>query len=145
MFIRAMLFVSTFIFAALLSGCQGISVQTQYYSHADLASTFIKTPDPRQTEDFIGQRLVISYSFPKSYLDFQDLTLHLKVRFKNGQEDEHFKLLRETSGDYIYKLENQEFLSKGDIITCLVEVTGNGEVLETWKHPLWVELIKIEI
>jgi len=134
-----------FLLGLILTGCQGISVQTQYFTHANLASTYVKTPDPRQSEEYIGQQLVISYALPKTYLCYTDLSLHVKVRFKNGEEEERIIPIYKSCGYYTYRLVNQEYLSKGDIITCYVEIIGDGSVLETWKHPLWVELIKFDI
>jgi hypothetical protein len=126
-----------------LFGCsrQHLTIYTDYLSHKNLASYHVGTPDPLRNNPPIGQRLIISWSLPKKALTQEDLHLEAKIRFRNREEiNETFPICKR-SGSYYYSLINEDFMEKGGIITYKVDLIGNGEILEEWRHQLWTELI----
>lgn len=129
----------------LLDSCSHpLSVQTQYFSHEDLASFHIGTPDPRLYYPAIGQRLFIQWSLPPWQFEPSYLTLYLKIRFHNHQEHEIQVPIEKKCGYYLYELCNKEYQETGGILTYLVEIRKGDCVLASWKHPLWVPLITFE-
>ncbi len=130
----------------VLSGCsrEYLTVYTDYLSHKNLASYRVGTPDPLLNNPPVGQRLIISWSFPKSFLSKDNLHLELKVRFRNREEIKETVAICRASGTYYYYLINQDFFEKGGILTYRVDLIGDGEVLEEWRHQLWTELILFE-
>src|ERR1051326_7558271 len=73
------------LLAVLLVSCSQscLKIQTDYLSHKTLASYYVGTPDPRQNDPAIGQRLIIGWSVPKSYLTYDNLRLEVSIRFRN--------------------------------------------------------------
>ena len=117
-----------------------LEVQTQYLSHENLASYYVGTPDPLLNDPIIGQRLLIQWCFPRKF-DRCDLQLHLKLRLRNHEEKELIRPITENRGYYLYDLVNQAYCESGGILTYKVEIRKGPCILETWKHPLWVDLI----
>lgn len=130
-----------------LSGCtsQHLSVRTEYLGCENLASHHINTPDPSLDCPPNGQRLIISWFIPKSYQTYTDLHLHLTVRFKNREQDERTIVMNSRWGFYLYDLINERYCQTGGIATYKVEMIGDGVLLEKWEHPLWVELINLNL
>ncbi|MBA3720992.1 MAG: hypothetical protein H0W88_01155 [Parachlamydiaceae bacterium] len=128
-------------------GCTNrLAVQTRYLTHESLASSHVDTPDPNLHRPFIGQQLIISWYLPDEELAYENLQLNLKVRLRNREEkDITVPIPHVTQGYYIFKVVNEEFCETGGILTYKVEILGDSCVLECWKHPLWVELIKFDI
>ncbi|WP_228840624.1 hypothetical protein [Candidatus Protochlamydia phocaeensis] len=143
--LRLMIFLGLFQLA--LSSCvfQRLSVQTHYLSHENLASYYVYTPDPHLDNPIIGQRLLIQWSLPSSYCAYDDLALHLKVRLRNHKEETISLPLKSMKGTYLYYVVNEAYCESGGVATYKIDVTGGGCVLETWKHPLWVDLITFNI
>lgn len=131
---------------SLLSSCSksSLSVQTDYITYKNLASYYVNTPDPRLNCPVIGQRLIISWSVPKTYLSYEDLHLEITIRFRNREEVvEIFNLLR-CRGTYVYSIFNQEYIEKRGILTYKIDLVGGGCVLEEWRHQIWTGLIEIK-
>ena len=106
-----------------------------------LASSRIGTPDPRQENPPCGQRLLIAWCFPED-LFLQHLTLQVRVRlWDNSEVLEKLVVTTKQSHKALF------FPSTGQdrrILTYRIDVTTEeGEVIETWKHPLWTDLIQI--
>lgn len=121
-----------------------LNIYTEYLSRKNLASYRVGTPDPLLNNPPVGQRLIISWSLPKSLLSKENLHLELKVRFRNREEIQETVSICHSSGTYYYYLINQDFFTKGGILTYKVDLVGSGEVLEEWRHQLWTELILFE-
>lgn len=134
------------LFLGILTGCQAryLSVQTQYVSQENLASFHVGTPDAEKRCPAIGQHLLIEWSIPSGCLFSNNLTLKLKVRFKNHQEEEHTVNLKNRKGTYIYKLLNEKFFESGGIFTYKIEIWSDECVLDAWNHPLWADLITLD-
>lgn len=137
--------IKLLIIALAITGCStGISVQNQYFSREDLASHIVGTPDPDRNCPPIGQRLIIQWRFPQEYLYKDDLHLEVTVRFRNYVEEQFVIPVRRNHGTYIYELANQRYFDSCGIATYKIETWGCGELLDTWKHQLWVELITLD-
>lgn len=135
--------ISSLLLLVLLTSCQPhlLDVQTQYLTHENLASFYVNTPDPARNDPDIGERLMIRWSIPSDYLCYDNLSLHLRVRFKDREEEEKILALTRKSGTYLYCVINETFCRTGGILTYKIDLIGGGCILETWRHPLWSELI----
>lgn len=127
----------------LVSSCapERISVHTEYITVENLASFHVNTPDFRKTCPNLGQKLIINWSLPAEYLSYRNLSLFLKVRFRNNVEDEVVIEVKKSDGTYIYYLLNDDYFDSGGILTYKVDLNGNGCLLEEWRHQIWTDLI----
>lgn len=135
-----LLFLCCFLF-----GCtkEKLSVHTEYLSIENLASYHVGTPDPTLNNPPVGQRLVISWSLSDCEMELADLHLNLKMRFRNREEaNEKIDILKK-SGIYTYSLLNEDYFDKGGILTYKVELIGGNQIIDEWRHQLWVELITL--
>lgn len=130
----------------MLSGCSGTSliVQTDFLTDENLASYYIQTPDPLLNCGFVGQRMLISWSFPRSYLEFTDPYIIVHIRYRNHEEETlrldnlHF------SGTKVFTLLNDAFFDTEGILTYKAQLFMDDTILAEWRHQLWVELITLE-
>lgn len=131
---------------AIASGCtlHRLDVQTQYLSHEHLASYHVETPDPSLHCPLIGQRLLVQWSLCDQEVKSGNLFLYLKVRFRNHQEREVKIPVATKKGTYLYVLANEDYCQSGGILTYYAEILSETCVVASWKHPLWVELIKFD-
>lgn len=126
------------------SGCtlHRLDVQTQYLSHEYLASYHVDTPDPLRYKPMIGQRLLVQWSLCTKEIENQELFLYLKVRFRTHQEQEIKVPIQSKSGTYLYELANETYFQSGGILTYHAEIRSDSCILASWRHPLWMNLIK---
>ena len=126
-----------------LTGCykNHLYVQQEWLDANFLASSRIKTPDPRQENPPCGQRLLIAWCFPQDLFD-QELTLYVTVRLWN-QTEQQIDLPVKSKHSHT-ALDFPAATQENRILTYrIVVLTKEGETLETWNHPLWTELIQI--
>lgn len=132
---------------SLVWGCchkSHVRVQSDYLGRHSLASYFVGTPDPLLDAPPLGQRLIISWSFPTDYLQYQDLHLRATLRYRNREQTvQHFSLQGHLKGILVYALTGEEYFEKKGILTYQIEVIAQGKVLETVQHQLWVNLITL--
>lgn len=142
----AYFFIGTLILE-MVTSCSAppISVQTEYITVDHLASTYVGTPDPRQVCPPAGQRLIIGYSLPKDYLRYSTLSLYIKLRYRNREEQELNIPIFKCRGNYIIDILNEQYCETGGILTYIIEVRGDDKVLNTWRHQLWVDLITLDV
>lgn len=131
----------------LLSSCteKHLSIQTDYLSRKKLASYYVDTPDPAQNYPLIGERLTLSWSFPVSYMAYNDLHIKLTLRYGNRVEEVKTYPIYKPRDMVSVILRGEEYINRRGIFTYKAEVIGNGNVLETWYHQMWVELITIDV
>jgi hypothetical protein len=122
-----------------------LDVQTQYLTPEYLASYHIGTPDPRRYEALIGERLLVQWSLSAQEVQDNQLFLYLKVRFRDHQEQEVKVPITKKRGTYLYQVNQELFCQTGGILTYYAEIQSSSCVFASWKHPLWVELIKFNI
>jgi hypothetical protein len=121
-----------------------LNVQTHYLNREYLASFHVHTPDPFKDNPEIGQRMLIQWNIPRHERCYQNFQLNIAIRLRNRQDKTIIFPLTRSKGTYLYTLLNQEFLTSGGIATYKVELLGDGAILESWKHPLWTELISFD-
>ena len=141
---KKIIFVISLFF--LLVGCSTNHFYDQVENVGDyyLASIHVKTPDDRQFDPPYGQRINISWYFPKNQF-YQDLSMHLTVRFwDNTQETRVYNLHRRWGTDTFF-FSNKLKENKNKILTYRIQIfNGKNEVIETWKHQFWTELINVD-
>ncbi len=120
-----------------------LSVQTVYFTRESLASYYVETPDPMLINPPVGQKLLVTWSLPGTYLDYADLHLNIRIRFRNREEVNFNVPIEKTCGTYIYVVANDDFFNTNGILTYKVDLWGGGIVLEEWRHQLWHELIHV--
>lgn len=119
-----------------------LTVHMDYISHANLASTYVGTPDPLLETPFVGQRLVVSWYVPVCYKDSKNFELHIRLRYGNKEEATAIIPFQLRQGWYVYALTNEEFFEKNGIKTYYVQLYSEGELIDHWQHQLWMELIQ---
>ncbi len=127
-----------------LTGCSTnrLVVQTQYFSHENLASFYVGTPDPLQNDPPVGQSLLIFWRLGSDYSDDKEITIKYTIRFRNKNEvQDSFKITR-PRGYYTYSSYNDDYFKNGGILTYKVDLLIDGVVVEEWRQHLWKELIK---
>lgn len=138
--------IACLLLAALLTGCckNGISVQNQYFSRDDLASHIMDTPDPERNCPPIGQRLIVQWKFPHQLVEQGDLSLLMTVRLRDYSEENFTIPITRSHGIYLYELCNQRYFDTCGVATYKIETWSCGELIDVWKHQLWIELITID-
>lgn len=130
----------------ILSGCQKyyISIAQESVTRESLASTQLGTPDPRQKNPPIGERLIIEWKVPRDYLS-KDPSLYLHVIYKDYTEA-YFTYSMPYKVDYVtYTLVGDEYEQKKGILTYQAELRAKEESpFITWKHQLWTKLITLD-
>lgn len=125
------------------SCCCKLSVRSEYLTEASLASYHVGTPDPRRGCPLAGQQLIVSWHIPSGLWHQQRVDLDITVRFRNNQEWHQIVPCDRSLGTYIYSIQDQEFIKVGGFLTFKVLLKEDGEVTETWLHPLWQERIEL--
>lgn len=120
-----------------------LDLQTVYLSKHDLASFIVNTPDPTLFDPPIGQKLILTCSLAKKYFYLEDIYILLKIRFHDNSELEKRIKVGSPSGIYTYYLLNDEFLEKKGILTYKAELYHQSQLIDCWRHQLWVDLITI--
>lgn len=129
----------------LTSCCTGhLTVQSEFLRREKLASYHVNTPDPALDEPLQGQRLLVSWFIPPSYLSYEQLYLKVVIRFIDRTEMTLYVNVDQLSATYIYTLKDQDFCEKGGFLTYKVDLIGDGCILANWRHQLWTELIKLD-
>ncbi len=118
-----------------------LSLQTSYLNRSQLASFHVGTPDPALQQPLLGERLLVQWALPCTMRTYVDLQIILSIRFKNGSEIKKEIVIDKLDGWYEYFLLGQEAVDTGGIVTYKADLLGDGELLDTWIHQLWVEKI----
>lgn len=127
-------------FLTVFAGCykNHLYVQQEWVDRNFLASTHIGTPDPRQECPPEGQRLLVAWRFP-GYLFDEQLELVLTVRFWDNTEEVFYQPVEKTRSYAAFYFYHQR------ILTYRIQVVNReGEIVETWEHHFWTELIDID-
>lgn len=133
------------IFFLGLTGCHhsGLLVHQQNVNSNYLASTHIKSPDPRQHCPPLGKMVIIEWWVPKKILAC-DPKIVLDLVFWNFTKKIVEFPMKGRIGYCTYELLNEEFAKTKGILTYKVDiVTCDGQVFCEWKHQLWVNLIEL--
>lgn len=131
--------IALWVILVLLTGCyrHHLYVQQEWVDRSFLASSYVNTPDPRQDDPPEGQRLLIAWDFPRSIFK-KGLSLEISVRFWDDTQREIVRPAAKKRGYCAYFFPNEK------ILTYRVRVrTQDGEIIESWNHHFWTELIEI--
>jgi hypothetical protein len=113
-------------------------VQQERIDRNFLASSYVHTPDPLQENPPSGQRLVVSWEFPRSTFQ-KELQICLTIRFWDSTQ-EICAICPERRRDYSVFF----FPDSKKILTYKVEAfTEEGEKVGEWVHQLWAQLITV--
>ena len=138
--------ISLLVIAPCLIGCQKyyISIVQDEVDKNSLASSSVHTPDPRQSNPPMGDRLIVEWQLPKDLLGKQPC-LRLYVLYKNYTEELFVYPIAHRTDYIAYTLSGEEYKQKKGILTYRAQVClEDGEVFRDWKHQLWAKLITVE-
>ncbi len=137
---------SLFLLLLVLSSCEKyyVSVSQQWVDVRYLASTHVKTPDPRQDHPPIGQMMIIDWRVPKELLRKKP-HIQLTMIFWNYTEKTVCFPIDQRMGWVTYKLLDEEYDETKGILTYKAEIVDEkGSLFREWKHQLWVNLITVQ-
>ena len=110
-----------------------------------LASVKMGTPDERKEQENIGERLIVCWQIPGDvFYEARGWEIVQKVRFGNREEKEIRHPLNSSKGRLRYDLLDEDYYAKKGISTYKFVLSNVDGIVETWKHQIWVDYIKIE-
>lgn len=118
-----------------------ITVFSEYVSIENLASYSVNTPDPYLNNPAVGQKLYISWNVSDFSCKQFPLELKLFIRFRNRTEAVESFAINKTMGSYVYQLLGEEYFEKEGILCYKIQLLNDQEVLDEWRHQIWVDLI----
>jgi hypothetical protein len=122
------------------TGCsERLVVYHQFMKPEDAASARVHTPDPSPPEE--GERLVIFWSFPEDYREAPSKELSLTIRYRNGDERAVIYPLEGRGSYEIYDLRGEAYRESGGIASYKAELLADHQLIEQWRHQVWVERI----
>jgi len=133
-----------YIFLFFLSSCTNyLYVQQETVDKDYFASSYVDTPNPNSEDLSFGHKILVSWDLPISQFRKKPY-LELTVRFwDNEQEVIKYTLDRKRSYASFF-FENKKRKRKKKILTYKIDVISEkGEILQTWKHQFWTELINV--
>lgn len=135
-----------FFLSAILGGCSQyyLSVCQQWVDVRYLASSHVKTPDPRQEHPPLGQMLILDWRVPKEILDKSPTLILDLILWDYSTREVKFPIKNKMS--YVtFKLFDEEYEKSGGILTYQARiVTDDGQTYREWKHQLFVNLITVD-
>lgn len=97
----------------------------------------VDTLDPRKAI-FFGEQVVVFYGFPALVEGNQ---LRLTLRYKNREMESYECSPTAQSGYWTFRLVAEEYWRRGGILSYKVDLLVDNEIIEEWRHHLWVEII----
>jgi len=132
--------------ALILTSCERYSLSLGQIpvNVSYLASTHVHTPDPRQAHPPVGQKVILKWSVPLSFLQREPRIIFYIV-YRDYTETTLVYHLTKSNGYYVYSLLNEEFYCKKGILTyrAIIE-TPDHTVYSECKHQLFVHLIDLK-
>lgn len=122
------------------SCCRILSVRTSYFTEENLASYYVGTPDPDLRKPMIGQRLILTWSLPKKFR-LCETYLNIRVRYKNHVEESTRIQINQKKGYYIFCISDEKYKESGGLQTYQATIEADGTIIDSWIHPLWIDLI----
>ncbi|MCH9608958.1 MAG: hypothetical protein S4CHLAM45_03010 [Chlamydiales bacterium] len=126
----------------LATGCSyhAVTARTEYFDRSYLASSKINTPDVSRP-CFNGQQLIINW---KGLTHRLPATLVLTVRHGNYEVETFTHEISTPKGFWIYRLLDKEFWEKKGILSYSVKLYFEDQLVDTYNHHLWAEIIEIK-
>jgi len=142
-------FIKPFIFSLslfFLVSCSNskLTVYNQTLNQQFLASFHAKTPDPRNTENFIGQRLVVRTSVSEKQMKKHHFLAKVHIQYGNRSQKTIEFILQKGSNDFIIALMNEEFKRLKGMTTYKVELFKDGQLDDQFEHQLWSKIIDLD-
>lgn len=133
---------SAFLF---LAGCcyNTLDLYTEFLGIEQYASYYVETPDPALCNPDYGQMLVIKWNVPNHFWDYPELHILVTVRYTNKKEEDIDFPIYQKTGRYMWKIMNEEFITKGCIATYKAVLMSGDTPLYLWNQTLWNETISI--
>lgn len=118
-------------------------MQQEWIDREFLASSYVGTPDPRQEHPPLGQRLLVSWNFPRSIFE-KHLSLSVTVRFWDDTQRTIVEPIERKRDSAVFYFPHDIPGSDKRILTYRVQaIAANGELVGHWDHQFWTELIEI--
>ncbi|MBI3900853.1 MAG: hypothetical protein HY324_01725 [Chlamydiia bacterium] len=125
-----------------LGGCfRPLSCRSEYLYPSYLASSRVNTPDP-QMGAFVGEQIVIAWHLPRRYR-CHPASILLHVRYGDHTLATFEKSLDTEKGWWIYRLLSGEYQCHKGILSFDAQLLCAGEVVDEWRHSLWVPVITL--
>lgn len=126
-----------------LTSCsrEPLTVYTHYVTIEDLASYYVDTPDPFLKDPPFEEQLTIEWYLPAEECLDQPARLFYVIRLRNREEITNTITIERQSGKYLFRLPCDRYFETGGILTYKVQLLRGDQIIEEWRHPLWVELI----
>lgn len=136
--------LKSFFLISLLTACSCpfLSVQTDYVTNQSLASYYVGSPDPRTNNPPFGQRLIVTWSIPKSYRTEPNMHLDITIQFRNQESIFVAVPINKLKGTYVYALLNDDFIKKQGLLAYKINLVSDNGVIEEWLHQMWTEIIQ---
>ena len=128
-----------------LTGCHKyyVSMHKEHLNLEALASTFVRSPDPRRDPPPEGEHLFIEWNVPREELE-KKLLLFVHILYRDYTEVVKTYPLERRNGVIELLLEGKEYQEKKGFLTYKVELmTLDDQLLYEWEHQLWVPLLHI--
>ncbi|MDF2577738.1 MAG: hypothetical protein K0S74_1222 [Chlamydiales bacterium] len=127
-----------------LNGCHSnssLTVKEFTIKPSELASTKIRSPDPRKKVDWKGSELLVRWNLTAQQYSKDNTYLNLTLHYQNHTEEVVKIPLKQRRGSLTYQLIGDKFKETKGLSTYRVEVYSQGEVMAIYEHFLWAELI----
>lgn len=132
--------------SCFISGCQKyyISICQEKIDRDYLASTYVGSPDPRQENPPLGQKLIIEWQIPKDVLQKHPMIV-LQVVYQNYEESTFEYPILYKTGYVVNSLLGEEFVKRKGFLSYKAKIVLNdGSVFRNWEHQFWVDVIHLD-
>lgn len=126
----------------LLTGCRQpqLHLFSNYITLESLASYHVRTPDPALLCPPLGQRLFVEWNIKKCHFS-PDMVIKLSLHFGDHTTATETITLLKAHGRSVYELKDAAFFSKKGIVAYKAELMLDSQVIDEWRHLLWVDRI----
>ena len=85
--------------------------------------------------------MVVMWGLPAQHRNGEPKKLALAVRYRNGDEETVSYRLKGRGGHVIYELRGPAYRDAGGIACYRAVLTVDSQVIEEWRHQVWVDRI----
>lgn len=135
------------IFLFVFSSCHRtrLDVIHKTVSKSDLASTYVKSPDPRQMDMQEGEQLLISWNIPAKVFR-PPCILELAVIFKDKSEEKILKKISSKSGLFSYDILGYRMKHSHGIYSYQVKIVdASQQEITCLREKMWVHILRLGI
>lgn len=134
-----------FLICVFCSGCQAnfVTVVQEKMHRSLLASSFVDSPDPLQSNPPHGKKLYISWNMNRE-CNLEECRLRISMIFRNRDIKTVELAIPRNRGTIVYSLLDQEYYETQGLLTYKVEIlTKKEEILALWTHQMWVNIVEL--